>query len=142
METLPSELILWQNSGETMAAKDANRNVYFPGNSSFLAQFNSNERPSYDTMQLSLLPTTSNWSRPCMMPLLSIPNVDEGSSKANIILMGTAKNGGTGPSVGAVDIGTSKTAYYFRVSLPGVKKDPGISYTHQTSMCCSCNVSI
>lgn len=130
METLPSELILWQKSGEAMAAKDANRNAHFPGNSSFMAQFNSNERPSYDTMHLSLFPTISSWNRPCMMPLLSIPNVEEGSSKANIVLMGTAKNGGTGPSVGAVDIGTSKTAYYFRVALPGVKKDPGICFFH------------
>ncbi|KAK1400298.1 Increased DNA methylation like [Heracleum sosnowskyi] len=125
METLPSELVLWQNRGKAVAPKDENRNAYFPGNSSFLAQFDPNERPSYDTMQLSLFPTTSSWNGPCMMPILSVPNVEEGSSKANIILMGTAKEGGTGPSVGAVDIGTSKTAYYFRVSLPGVKKDPG-----------------
>ncbi|KAL1820692.1 hypothetical protein ACET3Z_015561 [Daucus carota] len=124
METQPSKLVLWQYCGETVGATNANRNNYFPGNSSILAQFNSSERPSSETMQLSIYPKSS-WNRPCIMPIVSTPNVDEGSFKANVILMGTAKRAGTGPSVGAVDIGASKTAYYFRVALPGVKKDPG-----------------
>ncbi|XP_059636740.1 increased DNA methylation 3-like isoform X2 [Cornus florida] len=70
---------------------------------------------------------SSAWSLDgtCMMPLLSIPDVYECSSKESIIMAGTARRGGTGPSVGAVDIGVSKFAYYFRVALPGVKKDPG-----------------
>nr|GMD97067.1 increased DNA methylation 3-like [Ipomoea batatas] len=61
--------------------------------------------------------------RPCMMPLLPIPN-SESSSKASLILSGTCK-GVTGPPIGAFDIGVSESAYYFRVALPGVKKDPG-----------------
>ncbi|XP_019172151.1 PREDICTED: increased DNA methylation 3-like [Ipomoea nil] len=62
--------------------------------------------------------------RPCMMPLLPIPNM-ESSSKASLILSGTACKGVTGPPIGAFDIGVSKSAYYFRVALPGVKRDPG-----------------
>ncbi|XP_019244817.1 PREDICTED: increased DNA methylation 3-like isoform X3 [Nicotiana attenuata] len=36
-----------------------------------------------------------------------------------------ACKGATGPPVGVVDIGVSEAAYYFRIALPGVKKDPG-----------------
>ncbi|KAL4575405.1 hypothetical protein LXL04_022248 [Taraxacum kok-saghyz] len=62
---------------------------------------------------------------PFVMPLLSIPKLEEESSKASIILSGTAKKGKLGPPLGSVDIGVSKTAYFFQVALPGVKKDPG-----------------
>lgn len=105
---------IWKNCGEELAAKDSN------GNGSFLSQF---QDP--DPMQVSASPTTFSLNSPCMMPLLSVPNVEEGSSKATTVLSGTAKKGGTGPSVGSVDIGVSKSAYFFRVALPGVKKDPG-----------------
>ncbi|CAI9115287.1 OLC1v1016150C1 [Oldenlandia corymbosa var. corymbosa] len=63
--------------------------------------------------------------RPCMLPLLPVPNVQQVSSSWPVILKGTASAGVAGPAVGSVDIGTSESAYYFRVSLPGVKKDPG-----------------
>lgn len=59
------------------------------------------------------------------MPLLPIPNVERYYLNASLILTGTACKGGTGPPVGAVDIGVSKSAYYLRIAVPGVKKDPG-----------------
>lgn len=66
-----------------------------------------------------------NSDGPFVMPLISIPKVEEDNSKACIVLSGTARRGELGPPVGAVDIGISKTAYFFQVALPGVKKDPG-----------------
>lgn len=105
---------IWKNYGEELAAKDSN------GNGSFLSQF---QDP--DPMQVSASQTTFSLNSPCMIPLLSVPNVEEGSSKATTVLSGTARKGGMGPSVGSVDIGVSKSAYFFRVALPGVKKDPG-----------------
>ncbi|GJV51431.1 increased DNA methylation 3-like protein [Tanacetum coccineum] len=62
---------------------------------------------------------------PFVMPVISIPKVEEQNSKASIVLSGTARKGEVGPAVGAVDIGISKSAYFFQVALPGVKKDPG-----------------
>ncbi|GJU38207.1 increased DNA methylation 3, partial [Tanacetum coccineum] len=61
---------------------------------------------------------------PFVMPVISIPKVEEQNSKASIVLSGTARKGEVGPAVGAVDIGISKSAYFFQVALPGVKKDP------------------
>ncbi|KAL2489427.1 increased DNA methylation 3-like [Forsythia ovata] len=78
-----------------------------------------------DSLQVSAFPGASNLDKPYMMPLLPIPNVERYYLNASLILTGTACKGGTGPPVGAVDIGVSKSAYYFRISLPGVKKDPG-----------------
>ncbi|TKY71326.1 Increased DNA methylation 2 [Spatholobus suberectus] len=60
---------------------------------------------------------------PTLMPLLSIPDIDDCNGDSSLILTGTARRGLFGPSVGVVDIGVSKVAYLFRVSLPGVKKD-------------------
>lgn len=60
---------------------------------------------------------------PVVMPLLSIPNVEDCNSHASIVLSGTARRGKIGPPIGAVEIGISKAAYLFRVALPGVKKD-------------------
>ncbi|RDX64431.1 Increased DNA methylation 3, partial [Mucuna pruriens] len=57
------------------------------------------------------------------MPLLSIPDIGDCNQDSSLILTGTARRGLFGPSVGVVDIGIGKTAYLFRVSLPGVKKD-------------------
>ncbi|CAA3001478.1 Hypothetical predicted protein [Olea europaea subsp. europaea] len=59
------------------------------------------------------------------MPLLPIPNVERYYLNASLILTGTVCKGATGPPVGAVDIGVSKSAYYFRIAVPGVEKDPG-----------------
>ncbi|KAL1289685.1 hypothetical protein HN51_058091 [Arachis hypogaea] len=65
----------------------------------------------------------SRWDGPSLMPLLSIPDVDDCDQGSSFVLTGTAKSGKCGPPVGVVDIGTSKAAYLFRVSLPGVRKD-------------------
>ncbi|KAK7246842.1 hypothetical protein RIF29_41712 [Crotalaria pallida] len=59
---------------------------------------------------------------PTVMPLVSIPDFDDCDQDSSVVLTGTARRGPLGPSVGVVDIGTSKVAYLFRVSLPGVKK--------------------
>lgn len=131
MDTLPSEhkakRMIWENCEEAVAAKDPH------GNGSFPTQFQDDlsKRRSSDPKQKSTLPTTFNLSMPYMMPLLSIPNMEEYSSRASTVLTGTAKKGGTGPSVGAVDIGVSKSAYFFRVALPGVKQDPGTLFSGQ-----------
>ncbi|CAH9123216.1 unnamed protein product [Cuscuta epithymum] len=63
---------------------------------------------------------SSHLERPCIMPLLPLSD-----SKTSVTLSGTASKGATGPPIGALDIGLSKPAYYFRVALPGVKKDLG-----------------
>ncbi|OMP00073.1 hypothetical protein CCACVL1_03469 [Corchorus capsularis] len=60
---------------------------------------------------------------PAMMPLLAVPNVDQCISDVSIVLNGTAKKGIAGPQIGVLDIGVSKVAYFFRVALPGVRKD-------------------
>ncbi|KAL0368753.1 UNVERIFIED_CONTAM: Increased DNA methylation 3 [Sesamum calycinum] len=79
----------------------------------------------YDSLQLSTLPTMSSAAQPFALPLLPIPKVEEWCSNTSIVFTGTACRGRTGPPVGVVDIGVSKSAYYFCVALPGVKKDPG-----------------
>ena len=40
-----------------------------------------------------------------------------------VVLTGTAQKGTVGPPISHVDIGISKSAYLFRVALPGVRKD-------------------
>lgn len=131
MDTIPAEQmvkrLIWKNCGEAMAAKNQN------GNCSFLTQFEDDltKQRSSDLKRKSASPTTFNLNMPYMMPLLSIPNMEEHSSRASIVLTGTAKKAGAGPSVGAVDIGVSKSAYFFRVALPGVKQDPGTLFCNQ-----------
>ncbi|CAA3000853.1 Hypothetical predicted protein [Olea europaea subsp. europaea] len=88
-------------------------------------QDHGEKRCDNDSLQVSAFPSASNLDKPYMMPLLPIPNVDRYYFNASLILTGTACKGGIGPPVGAVDIGVSKSAYYFRIALPGVKKDPG-----------------
>ncbi|KAK9063970.1 hypothetical protein SSX86_017842 [Deinandra increscens subsp. villosa] len=100
-----------KNSEEKVAAKGSNEN----GNPSTLIDENLNKKQELDS--------TSNG--PFVMPFISIPKVEEHSSKASITLSGTARKGELGPPVGAVDIGISQNAYFFQVALPGVKKDPG-----------------
>lgn len=60
---------------------------------------------------------------PSMMSLIPIPDIDDYVQDSSVVLTGTAKRGILGPSVGVVDIGISKVAYLFRVSLPGVKRE-------------------
>ncbi|KAF5955849.1 hypothetical protein HYC85_008705 [Camellia sinensis] len=73
---------------------------------------------------MSLVPSTGNLDGPFMMLLLLVPNASQSNSKASVILTGTATRGGTVLAVGAVDIGVSKSAYFFQVALPGIRKDP------------------
>ncbi|CAH9070414.1 unnamed protein product [Cuscuta europaea] len=63
---------------------------------------------------------SSHLERPCIMPLLPLCG-----SKTSVTLSGTASKGATGPPIGTLDIGLSIPAYYFRIALPGVKKDLG-----------------
>lgn len=60
---------------------------------------------------------------PVLLPLLSVPSMEACASDPLIVLSGTVKRGVVGPPIGAVDIGVSKVAYFFRVSLPGIRKD-------------------
>lgn len=83
------------------------------------------ERCHRDSLQLVPYPSTGNSTQPFALPLLPVPKVEEWCSNSSIALTGTACRGGTGPPVGVVDIGESKSAYYFCIALPGVKKDPG-----------------
>lgn len=48
---------------------------------------------------------------------------DTSQLKPSVVLTGTAKEGSAAPPIGLVDIGTSESAYLFRVALPGVCKD-------------------
>ena len=64
-----------------------------------------------------------NLDGPSMIPLLSIPNAEECKSEASVVFTGVAREVSAGPPIGRVDIGVSKTAYFFRVALPGVRKD-------------------
>ena len=68
-------------------------------------------------------PRRCNLDGPSMMPLLSVSNAEECKSEASIVLTGVAGEVSAGPPIGRVDIGVSKTAYFFRVALPGVRKD-------------------
>ncbi|KAK3002470.1 hypothetical protein RJ639_022110 [Escallonia herrerae] len=113
--------IIWKHRGKKVASNLSNAD----DSSSTKCQERSSKRPCYDHSQMSAPPSTSNLDGPCMMPLLPIPGMEERNSKASIMLSGTARRGQTGSSVGAVDIGVSKSAYIFQVALPGVKKDPG-----------------
>ncbi|CAL5331974.1 unnamed protein product [Camellia sinensis] len=106
---------------ETMEGKDSHAN----GNSSAKFQDEMEKGRYCDPFETSLVPSTSNLDGPFMMPLLPVPNASQSNSKAFIILTGTATRGGTVPAIGAVDIGVSKSAYFFQVALPGVRKDPG-----------------
>lgn len=100
-----------KNSDEMVIARDSNEN----GNSSTVMEENLNKNQLTDGTSYG----------PFVMPVISIPKVEEQNSKASIVLSGTARKGEVGPAVGAVDIGISKSAYFFQVALPGVKKDPG-----------------
>ncbi|XP_059278866.1 increased DNA methylation 3-like isoform X1 [Lycium ferocissimum] len=104
--------IIWKRSKEK--EEDTAEN----GTSMMKMEGNVEKRPRSDSM-------TSDLDGPCMMALLPLPNLEESTSGAPVVLTGTACKGATGPPVGVVDIGVSSSAYYFRIALPGVKKDPG-----------------
>ncbi|XP_045801420.1 increased DNA methylation 3 isoform X1 [Trifolium pratense] len=86
-----------------------------PSMSEFPHTATTNGDPSFNKMCES--------DGPSMMPLLSIPDIDDCVQDSSVVLTGTANRGLLGPSVGVVDIGISKAAYLFRVSLPGVKRE-------------------
>ncbi|KAL5557672.1 hypothetical protein UlMin_033883 [Ulmus minor] len=52
-----------------------------------------------------------------------IQSMEKWTLDASIILSGTAGKGKSVPPIGNVDVGVNKVAYYFRVALPGVRKD-------------------
>ncbi|GFP87197.1 hypothetical protein PHJA_000863400 [Phtheirospermum japonicum] len=84
------------------------------------------KRRRCDSLQLSAFTGPRNSSaQPFVLPLLPIPKIGELCSDTSTDFTGTACSARTGPPVGAVDIGVSKSSYYFCIALPGVKKDPG-----------------
>ncbi|KAG8369303.1 hypothetical protein BUALT_Bualt15G0137300 [Buddleja alternifolia] len=78
-----------------------------------------------DAMQLTTFSSTCSPGHPYVLPLIPIPKVEEWCANKSIVFTGTACRGRTGPPIGVVDIGVSKSAYYFCIALPGVNKDPG-----------------
>lgn len=111
--------IIWKRSKSEM---DANHEMDDPP---YKCENEGEKRSRCDSLQLSTSVTACNLGNSFMMPMLSMPKMDEWCLKTSIVLTGTACRGVTGPPVGVVDIGVSKYAYYFCTALPGVKKDPG-----------------
>lgn len=70
---------------------------------------------------------TRDLDGPSMLSVASTFKLEHCNLKGSIVLSGTAKEGRARPPVGLVDIGISQHAYFFRVALPGVQKDPGKS---------------
>lgn len=119
-----------KNSEKRISGSVANGN----GNASEEFQENNRRMQHLNSMPISVSPPvtsmirhvsegafkrTCNRDGPAMMLLITVPNMDQSS----IILNGTAKNRIAGPPIGVLDIGVSKVAYFFRVALPGVRKD-------------------
>lgn len=50
------------------------------------------------------------------------------------LLSGTVNEGNIGPSVGLLDIGVSDSAYLFRLALPGILKEPSMSFSSFNSL--------
>lgn len=92
------------------------------------------EMPRCDSLQLVTYPKACNSTQSFALPLMPVPKVEKWCSNTSIVLTGTACRGGSGPPIGITDIGESKSAYYFCVALPGVKKDPG-KFLFASSLC-------
>ncbi|KAF5739280.1 hypothetical protein HS088_TW12G00483 [Tripterygium wilfordii] len=60
-----------------------------------------------------------------LMPLTTISHLEEHTPFQSITFTGTAENGIAGPPFGALEIGVSKASYFFRIALPGSRKDFG-----------------
>ncbi|KAL8491548.1 hypothetical protein ACS0TY_023229 [Phlomoides rotata] len=88
-------------------------------------KFGGEKTSPCDSLQLSTYPGTRDTAQPFALPLLPTLKVEEWCSNTSIFLSGTARTGVMGPPVGVVDIGVSKSAYYFCTAVPGVKQDPG-----------------
>lgn len=54
------------------------------------------------------------------------PEMRECDTEPSVVTKGTASKGTLGPSIGVVDIGVNKVAYFFQVALPGVRKGYGM----------------
>lgn len=59
-------------------------------------------------------------------PIPVPPEMKESDAEPSVVTTGTASKETLGTSVGVVDIGVNKVAYFFQVALPGVRKDYGI----------------
>ncbi|KAK3232062.1 hypothetical protein Dsin_003943 [Dipteronia sinensis] len=78
--------------------------------------------PSVDNHSGGVVQKTCNRDGPVVMPLTD-QSSEEYMSATSVTLTGTASKGIVGPPVGIVDIGVSEPAYFFRVALPGVRRD-------------------
>ncbi|XP_010498528.1 PREDICTED: increased DNA methylation 3-like [Camelina sativa] len=67
---------------------------------------------------------TDKLTSQAFIPVLP-PDMKECDAEPSVVTTGTASKGTLGPSVGVVDIGVNKVAYFFQVALPGVRKDYG-----------------
>ncbi|XVF74063.1 hypothetical protein PTKIN_Ptkin13bG0031400 [Pterospermum kingtungense] len=123
-----------KNSEETISGSVSNGNGY----TSAKFQENNRKMQHLNSMPISLSPPVTSMithvsegafkrtckrDGPALMPLIIVPSMDQYFSDSSIILNGTAKKGIAGPPIGVLDIGVSKVAYFFRVALPGVRKD-------------------
>lgn len=91
------------------------------------------KRRRCDPLSMPAFPCTASASKPqndicktdgpAIFSLLAVSHMHECVSDPSIIFTGTAREGISGPPVGVLDIGISKAAYFFRVALPGVRKN-------------------
>ncbi|AAD30605.1 Hypothetical protein [Arabidopsis thaliana] len=58
-------------------------------------------------------------------PIPFSSEMKESDAEPSVVTTGTASKETLGSSVGVVDIGVNKVAYFFQVALPGVRKDYG-----------------
>ena len=84
-----------------------------------ISTFSSNLSTSKKQNEESTSEGPRNMDGPVRMPVIA-PKMQDCPSKKSIILTGTVRKGRTGPQVGVVDIGISRSAYFFQVSLPSV----------------------
>ena len=105
-----------KNSEERISGSIANGN----GNASAKFQENNTRMHQVNSMPMSVVPPVTSMLRhvsegafkrtckrdgPAMMPLITVPNMDQCFSDSSIILSGTAKKGIVGPPIGVLDIG-------------------------------------
>ncbi|KAF8113681.1 hypothetical protein N665_0046s0032 [Sinapis alba] len=65
-------------------------------------------------------------NQPTTLPLVIVPPVmKECDAEPAVVTTGTASRGTSGTSIGVVDIGVNKVAYFFQVALPGVSRENG-----------------
>ncbi|KAF7138038.1 hypothetical protein RHSIM_Rhsim07G0181800 [Rhododendron simsii] len=85
------------------------------------------QEPVLDAIPLSVVsysgrPTSTNNHAPSSQTREPMGNL-QGSFSAAVVLSGSAAIGKNGPIVGLVDMGESGDCYFFRVTLPGVRRD-------------------